>query len=239
MVQYSLLTPIGEHRSNHIESSKGKREKQRKRSGLQANEKYDANGFAVQASTPPRPEITSWLTVGFNSTNRLLERLVKRPSPEFSAPLSEETSTKRQASVVAESNQDHGKSTNLESTNEDTSTKNSLLAVFVPRFDQPSTMHSHLPLLITTASLATPSQHTIRLVSLPKGAEARLCGALQLPRVGLVGLMRDAPNAAPLVDFILENVPSVEIPWLEHARGGQYLPVQIRATQTSDPEKTK
>lgn len=55
--------------------------------------------------------------------------------------------------------------------------------VFVARGDTSSTMlYSHFPIM---ASMLPD----VRLVSLTKGAEARLCETLKLKRVGVIGLM--------------------------------------------------
>ena len=55
--------------------------------------------------------------------------------------------------------------------------------VFVVRGDTSSTqLYAHFPLMVSILP-------HIRLVSLAKGAEARLCETLQLKRVGVIGLM--------------------------------------------------
>lgn len=89
-----------------------------------------------------------------------------------------------------------------------------------------------MPLLVATASLASPSSAPIGLVTLPKGAEARLSVALALPRVGFVGLMDGAPHAAPLVEYVREHIPNVEVPWLKEAVAANYLPTKVNAVQT-------
>lgn len=93
-------------------------------------------------------------------------------------------------------------------------------------------MHTHIPLLVATASLASPSSAPIGLITLPKGAEARLSVALALPRVGFVGLMNGAPHAAPLVEYVREHIPNVEVPWLKEAVAANYLPMKVNAVQT-------
>lgn len=58
-----------------------------------------------------------------------------------------------------------------------------LKAIFVARGDTSSTqLYAHFPLM-------TSMLPHVRLVSLAKGAEARLCETLQLKRVGVIGLM--------------------------------------------------
>lgn len=108
-----------------------------------------------------------------------------------------------------------------------------LVAVFVPRAEQPPVLHTHLPLLIKAASLASPSLPPIRLVALPKGAEARLSTALGIPRVGLVGLTDGSPYASQLIEFSRIHVPEVEIPWLQESTAGSYLPTIVNTIHTT------
>ena len=110
-----------------------------------------------------------------------------------------------------------------------------MTAVFVARADQPSILAAHLPLLIQTASLAYPSKPPIRLVSLPSKANERLSTSLDLPRVGVIGLLEGAPGTDDLVEFVRRNVSAVEMPWLQGAMVGSYLPVSIKVVETSAP----
>lgn len=114
-----------------------------------------------------------------------------------------------------------------------------MIAVFVARADQPAMLHAHLPLLIKAASLADPTHPPISLVSLPKRAEERLVAALKVARVGIVGFFNDAPRADALLDLVRLKVSPVEVPWLEAAMAGKYLPVQIRSIETTVPVKDK
>lgn len=112
-----------------------------------------------------------------------------------------------------------------------------LLAVFVCRSDsQPSQLHSHLPVLCNIASRSSP-EHTVRLVQLPKGAEARLAISLAIPQVGFLGLMEGAPGSTSLLHFLEEKVPAIEVPWLEGYLG--YQPTVIRAMKTIAPPTKK
>ena len=112
-----------------------------------------------------------------------------------------------------------------------------MAAVFVPRSDQSSILNSHLPLLIKAAALGSPSFPSPRLVTLGRGAEKRLNDAVSTPRVALVGLIADAPGAEGLIDSIRQGVPELDIPWLDNTARGGYLPVNIKATQTSVPDQ--
>lgn len=75
----SLLVPIGEHRSKHIDPSKGKRDKQRKSIRLKTpNESQQEDTAPPALQKPPMPDVLSHLTVGFNSTSRQLEKEAQR-----------------------------------------------------------------------------------------------------------------------------------------------------------------
>lgn len=120
---------------------------------------------------------------------------------------------------------------------EGTLPKPRLLAVFVCRSDsQPSQLHSHLPVLCNIASRSSP-EHTVRLVQLPRGAEARLTSSLAVPRVGFLGLMEGAPGSTLLQSFLEEKVLAVRVPWLEGSLG--YRPTVIRAMKTIAPPAKK
>jgi ribonuclease P/MRP protein subunit POP3 len=113
------------------------------------------------------------------------------------------------------------------------STISHFAAIFVLRSSQPSILHAHLPQLIATASLAQPELPPIRLVQLPKGCDARLCVALGLSRVSFIGILEGAPHSRSLIDFVRDNVPEIEVPWLEEVRKMSYMPVKINAIETS------
>lgn len=44
--------------------------------------------------------------------------------------------------------------------------------------------------------------------------------------------MDGAPHAIPLVEYVREHVPIVEVPWLEEAVAANYLPLKVNAVQT-------
>ena len=201
----SLLVPIGEHRSRRIHPSKGKRDKQKKSNkSKNTNEAQHGDTDLPALQEPPMPEVFSYLTIGFNSTNRQLEL---------------EAQCSNQGNILSVSRR--------------------LAAIFAPRSDQAPILSSHLPLLVHTASLARSSSPAIRLVNLSKGAEARLCAAVHLPRVSFVGLFEDASNATPLINFVRERVTPIEVPWLKEVRMGVYMPVEIMALETTTPAESK
>lgn len=167
--------------------------------------------------TSAPPEIHNHVTVGFNSTTRYLELLAQ----ESSRITNDVDNAGAVAAVKA--------SANLKP----------LAAIFVSRSSQPPVLYSHLPLLTKAASLAVPSSPSTRIVPLPEGAADRLKAALGIPRVGMVGLIDGAPNASSLIELIRQQVPELEIPWLQEAAKGTYLAAKINAIQTDAPVNTK
>jgi ribonuclease P/MRP protein subunit POP3 len=61
----SLLSPIGHYRAEHVQPSRGKRQKKRKRQEL--------NPAELPSALPPAPEITSCIDVGFTTVTRHLQ----------------------------------------------------------------------------------------------------------------------------------------------------------------------
>ncbi len=217
----SLLSPIGEYASQHVNPAKGKREKKRKRKDRHAAEEPSQDGLEEanrRVNSPEMPAIKNYLTIGFNSTTRYLEALAQISAPQ------------REGQDAGPSKTPHSRTAPI---------PKPLAAIFVPRFDQPSILHSNLPLLIEAASLASPSSPQPSLVTLPKGADERLSAAIAIPRVGLIGLLDGAPNADLIINFIRQHVPKVEVPWLDEAARGLYRPVNIKAVETNVPVEKK
>lgn len=115
-----------------------------------------------------------------------------------------------------------------------------MAAVFVPLKDAKASMiRSHLPLLCKTASKARGTLQETRLLSLPKGAEARLATALGIHRVGTIGVMEDGPDSAPLLNYVRQQVSPLYVPWLDQVEAGVYLPTQIKNVETTAPQDPK
>ncbi|MCJ1417583.1 hypothetical protein MMC32_003927 [Xylographa parallela] len=216
---FSLLEPIGKHRSDFVHPSKGKRSKRKRGNDTIENDDdspHTRNQTLSEqnqpSNKPPEPEIASFVTVGFNSTERALEaashnRIVR----SFSG-----TST---------------------ASSEDGSLQ--LVAIFVDREDHTHALYAHLPILISAASFNLPSDTRTRLVALPRGATGRLSAALHIPRASMIGLYIGAPNTAPLVDFVRKHVSTIEVPWLKRLREGIYIPVEISTRQIVVSKKSE
>ncbi|KAF6234586.1 hypothetical protein HO173_007212 [Letharia columbiana] len=222
-----LLSPIGEHRSRNVASSKGKRAKKRKREDdpiVKDRQAAFSKGRLARTSALAQPEIHDHLTVGFNTTTRYLERLAQKVSPSTDKDEIPGTVVAMETSARPCLNPANIKP---------------LAAVFVPRSGQPPVLYSHLPLLTKAASLAVPSSPSTRIISLPEGTEAQLKTVLGIPRVGMVGLIDGAPDASSLIELIRQNVPELEVPWFREAVKGAYLAVKINTVRTGAPLNPK
>lgn len=87
--------------------------------------------------------------------------------------------------------------------------------------------YTHLPVLVALATSSHPEISAPRLVPLDISAERRLSRALGIPRVGVIGVLQDAPGARPLIDYVREHVAVVEVPWVKETTEGKYLGTKI------------
>lgn len=69
----SVLSPIGQHRSNHVIPSKGKRDRKRK--------KQEIKEGAEKPMIPESPEIHAFVVVGLSSITRRLDSLSQKAKP--------------------------------------------------------------------------------------------------------------------------------------------------------------
>ncbi|KAF2456609.1 hypothetical protein BDY21DRAFT_347692 [Lineolata rhizophorae] len=107
-----------------------------------------------------------------------------------------------------------------------------IAVVFLPK-SKNDMIYSHLPLLSRTASLGRPDNFVTRLVPLSPMAEDKLSAALNLPRVGVVGVLEDAPQAGPLIEFVRAHVAAVEVPWLKDVADGSYKNPHVQHREAS------
>ena len=191
----SLLSPLGEHRRNHVRQSKGKRHRRRR-------QKADREAGKNIVTPSPPPELFHHITIGFNTTIKLLQHLNRLVSSRNS--VSREVATLSSTQKIA--------------------------AIFVCTSTLPALLTSHIPILIAAASVHTSPAQRIRLISLPKEAEKRLSDTLFQPRVGFVGLLQDAPGGGCLMDHVMDKVPPVEVSWLQSNAHVDYMPVKIQDT---------
>lgn len=90
-----------------------------------------------------------------------------------------------------------------------------------------SLQYSHLPTLVAFAAASRPGGIAPRFVALDAAAEQKLKTALGIPRVGVLGVLSDAPGAAPLFEYVRHNVSPLDIPWVKEATQGKCLGTKI------------
>ena len=89
--------------------------------------------------------------------------------------------------------------------------------------------YTHLPVLTALATSSHREMPAPRLVPLDNSAEQRLTRALGIPRVGVIGVLQDAPGAGPLIDYVREHIRAVEVPWVKETTEGKFLGTKINA----------
>lgn len=146
------------------------------------------------------------ITAGLNEVGSLLEIEARKSAPE---------ALQRQYSGLVGKKRKRGESEEE---------PNPLIAVFAaladvdgPDYSDRYHIFSHLPDLVARASLS-PTGPNIYLVSLPKGAMYKIGEAMDLGRIGLLGLRQNAPGTSLLLTFLKENVPLCTLPTLEVKR---------------------
>jgi ribonuclease P/MRP protein subunit POP3 len=170
---------------------------------------------------PPPPALSSFIVVGLNRIIRSLESSSQKIGPG------------QAEQVLGDSFQGLTDGLLDENIAPDQSSNPHFTAILVLRSSQPTILHAHLPQLISIASLAHPESPPTRLVQLPKGCDERLCEILGLPRVSFIGIVEGAPNSQGLVDFIRDSVAPIELPWLSDVKNAKYLPVNVKAIETT------
>lgn len=91
--------------------------------------------------------------------------------------------------------------------------------------------YSHLPTLSLTATAAHPTLPITRFVLLDATVEKRLAAAMGLP-IGISVLAvlddgKDVPGMEGLINYILEHVNPVEVPWLKEATEAKWLGTKV------------
>ncbi|ERT01507.1 ribonuclease P/MRP protein subunit POP3 [Sporothrix schenckii 1099-18] len=247
----SLLAPLGQHRHDHVEPSRGKRSRRRSRQRSKENGsggKADGGAFLkeeVRVKTagkpetkdpkddvPPFPELVRFVDVGLVSITR---ELAKIATPGATVPVT---------------NVDPNATPSIPSTSPSSSTPSSppksptpYTAVFIVRSGHPSAFYSHFPQMVAVASqqgaASVPPSPPIRLVGFSRAVEDRLSASLGIPRVSSIALRAGAPQSQGLLTFLEETVPAVDVRWLKEAQAGQYRETQIRMTEVSVGPKRK
>ena len=110
--------------------------------------------------------------------------------------------------------------------NQDLTDTAPLAAVFLTQ-SPPPFQYTHLPVLTALAASSHREISAPRLIPLDSSAEQKLSRALGIPRVGVIGVLQDAPGAGPLIDYVREHVGAVEVPWVKETIEGRFLGTNI------------
>lgn len=216
----STLSPIGHHRSNLV-ISKGKRSQKRKR--REAKEKAllrtDDDSSENSTGPPPPPEIQKRLVVGLNSILRHLQSLSQASK-----------SKQPHAGAVLGTSSDPA----AEEPGDKDAQPQPFAAIFAlsPTPGNPNILTAHLPTMIHTSSLNFPSLPPTRLIPLSQPQALQLKSVLSLARTSHIGILNSAPGAEALIAVIRENVPVIEVRWLDEVKKGEYLETKINAIET-------
>lgn len=87
--------------------------------------------------------------------------------------------------------------------------------------------YTPLPLLAALSSKNHPALPPTRLISLSTSSEAKLCAALGIPRVGLIGIFEDTPGAKGLVEYVRENMETIDVPWIKETGNAEWLGTRV------------
>lgn len=191
--------------------SKGKSSKKRKRSPSSSQPAEGKRAADEVAKSNPPPPIAAHALLGFNRVQRHLEALSAMSS------LQRDSHNSAQKPLVPDGND---RKTSIPP----------IAAVFLLRAPD-NLLHSHLPTLCHTASLAHPDRPPTRLVWLDPTMEARVADVVGVPRVSVLGFV-DAREGVPaelqsLVGYVREHVEPVEVAWLRDAREAKWLGTRI------------
>ncbi|PBL00579.1 hypothetical protein ARMGADRAFT_915600 [Armillaria gallica] len=127
------------------------------------------------------------------------------------------------------------------STEESSEPPRPLKYIFVCRTDvDPPILIDHIPHLVASFNSCKPSE-PIKLIPLPKGAEATLAESLSIRRIAVFAFDNETAGLSALSP-ILEAVPVISAPWFvpqSYASDKQIVPTHIKQVRTSAPRDMK
>lgn len=195
-----MLAPLGQHRRDHVEASRGKRRRRRRHGAPPpAQAARDGGTRPATPAVPPPPALARFVDVGLVSITRAL---ATHAVPAPASSMSPRPSSPSPAAAP-------------------------YAAVFVVRSGHPSALYAHLPQMVAVASQQAAAAPPIRLVGFSRAVEDRLRASLGVPRVSGLALRAGAPQAQGLLALLAEKVPPVDVRWLAEAQAGTYRATQI------------
>ncbi|CAK7202610.1 RNase P and RNase MRP subunit [Sporothrix eucalyptigena] len=246
----TLLAPIGQHRRDHVELSRGKRSRRKSRQKFKdiageaskeadgvvslTSNAADGKGKAVEEAKrpsdniPPPPDLLQFIDVGLVTITR---ELAKSAAPGSVIP-----------AQGAPKDTSHPSPTTPSSS--PSSSISPYAAVFVVRSGHSSAFYSHFPQMVAVASQqvsAAPDSPSspIRLVGFSRACEDRLGTSLEIPRVSAVAIRAGAPQSQGLLKFLEETVSAVDVRWLGEAQTGKFRNTHIHMAEVTVGPKRK
>ncbi|KAF7971696.1 hypothetical protein HWV62_20152 [Athelia sp. TMB] len=111
--------------------------------------------------------------------------------------------------------------------------------IFICRADiDPPLLIAHIPPLVATHNSISRVEDAIKLVTLPRGAEASLGAALGLRRVAVLAVTEGAERL-DLFGTLLPSVPTLTAPWRVPTTSLKLAPTRVKQVRTSAPKDMK
>ncbi|KZP25321.1 hypothetical protein FIBSPDRAFT_734065 [Athelia psychrophila] len=180
----------------------------------------------LQAVEPP--PVLEHLTTGINAVTRALEAQLAAartpvtitnapaPAPKDLQPPNDSTPTPQQTSPPPK-----------------------MKLIFICRADiDPPLLVAHIPPLVAAHNAIAGAEYAIKLIPLPRGAEASLADALGLRRVAVLAVAEGATGLG-LFDDLLPSVPTLTAPWRAPAPTLKLAPTRVKQVRTSAPRDLK
>lgn len=175
------------------------------------------------------PSILQHLTTGINEVTRALEAQL--------------AATRTPVTISTTSNTSSSDNLQIENNSGSTSTHISLSPkiklIFICRADiDPGLLIAHIPPLVATHNAIARVENAIKLVPLPRGAEASLGDALGLRRVAVLAI-NEAAEGLSLFQSLLPSVPTLTAPWRAPTSTLKLAPTRVKQVLTSAPKDLK
>lgn len=224
--------PRGEGEVEHTKK-KGKGATENENEGLARPQPDNAksniaggNDVAMELESVEPPPVLEHLITGINAVTRALEAqlaaartpiiITNAPAPNNLQPTKDTTMTPKQTSP-------HPK----------------IKLIFICRADiDPPLLVAHIPPLVAAHNAISGAEDAIKLVPLPRGAEASLADALGLRRVAVLAVA-DSATGFGLFGDLLSSVPTLTAPWRAPAPTLKLAPTRVKQVRTSAPRDLK
>ncbi|KAJ7225356.1 hypothetical protein GGX14DRAFT_349878 [Mycena pura] len=175
---------------------------------------------ASDSSLPARPAVLQHLSIGINEVTKRLDAQIR---------------SLRRCNVV---------SLNTDPATEQPPLLAPIKLIVVCRADvDPQILIDHLPHEVAAFNSAQPPE-PIKIIPLPKGAEASLAAAAGFRRVAVIAMDIETPGLAAFTS-ILDSVPTLAAPWLTSIAPSappvkkQLIPTHVKQLRTTAPKDMK